>query len=166
MYDAELLTAIHAQVPPPPDSVLANFNLDALLDSAAIACMASAAAAPSAAEAALHQQSPPDEPADSAAAGAISLSAAEAALTIPQWDAEALTAAVGQDPDASLHAELYHMLAECEVDVFERLDDSLMVQQRGHDLVLESLQLTRCDLAYHPWRYESWERVLSKCHFL
>lgn len=162
MCHAELLTAIHTQVPSPPDAVLANFDLDVLLDSAATACMASAAAAPLDEDMAMHQQGQSDQHTDCAAADAARLSAEQAASVVLHWDSEALTAAIGQDPDASLHAELYHMLAECAVDVFERLDDSLMVQQQGHNLVLKSLELTRCELAYHPRRYESWERVLSK----
>lgn len=69
---------------------------------------------------------------------------------------------MSQDPDAGIHAELYHMLAQCQPDIFERLSENQLIQQQGHNQIVEHLQLTRFDLCYHPWRYESWERVLGE----
>ena len=88
--------------------------------------------------------------------------AAEAEAASGALNTEALAEAVRQDQDASLHAELYHMLAQCEPDVFERMSHDELIHQQGHDQIVEQLQLTRFDLCYHPWRYESWERILSE----
>ena len=142
---AELLTAIHAQVPAPPDAVLTHFDLDALLDGTT----PTTPTVPSTIRPLDH----PPESSSSAAAG----DAASGGL-----NTEALAAAVSQDPDAWLHAELYNMLAQCEPDVFERLSESQLLKQQGHDQIVEHLQLTRFDLCYHPRRYDSWERVLSE----
>lgn len=100
----------------------------------------------------------------------VASAAAEAEAASGALDTEALAEAVRQDQYASLHAELYHMLAQCEPDVLsfshERLSHDELINQQGHDQSLvEHLQLTRFDLCYHPWRYESWERVLSESFF-
>lgn len=156
---AELLTAIRAHVPPPPDAVLAHFDLDALLDSTASAIPGSMPSTASSETAVPHQQAllrPLSGKNTKAAASA----AAEAPSAV--LDTEALAEAVRQDPDVSLHAELYHMLAQCEPDVFEHLSADELIQQQGHEQIVGYLQLTRSDLCYHPWRYESWERVLSE----
>lgn len=87
---------------------------------------------------------------------------ATAEATSVDLNTEALSEAVRQDSDASLHSELYHMLAQCEPDVFERLSHDDLIQQQGYEQIVEYLQLTRFDLCYHPGRYESWERVLSE----
>ena len=77
-------------------------------------------------------------------------------------DFSALQKAVQQDPQAALHSELYHLLAQCQPEVSEQMPDEVMLQQAGHDQILTYLHITRCDLSYHPKRYDSWERVLSK----
>lgn len=156
---AELLTSIYAQVPPPPDAVLAHIDLDALLDSTASAIPTSSPSPLSSALAAPHEQSALDSLPQSSAITAASAAAEAASGAL---HTKALAEAVRQDPDASLHAELYHMLAQCEPDVFERLSQDDLIQQQGHAQITEYLQLTRFDLCYHPWRYDSWERVLSE----
>ena len=145
-------------MPAPPQAVLAAFDLDDLLDSAAPASAWSPPAATSAQEVAPPMlMSSADMIAPASGETPPSADTAAASLHL-----EALEAAVRQDPDVSLHSHIYRMLAECEADVFEGLDNELMVQQQGHDLILDSLALARCELAYHPLRYEAWERVLSK----
>lgn len=156
---AELLTSIHAQVPPPPDAVLAHFDLDALLDSTASPMPTSSPSTLLPVAAATHEQPALDA---SPQSSAMTAAAAAAEAACGALHTEALAEAVRQDPDASLHAELYHMLALCEPDVFERLTQDDLIQQQGHEQIIEYLQLTRFDLCYHPWRYESWERVLSE----
>lgn len=155
---AELLTAIRAQVPPPPDAVLAHFDLNALLDSTASAIPGSIPSTVSSEAAVPHQQAAPHLLSESDTMAAAS--AAEAPCG--DLDTEALAEAVRQDPDVNLHAKLYHMLAQSEPDVFEHLSADELIQQQGHEQIVEYLQLTRSDLCYHPWRYESWERVLSE----
>lgn len=132
-------------MPPPPDAVLTHLDLDALLNSTTPA-IPSVPLTPN----------PSDQPPES------SSSAAGADAASGGLNTEALAAAVSQDPDAWLHAELYNMLAQCEPDVFERLSESQLVKQQGHDQIVEHLQLTRFDLCYNPGRYDSWERVLSE----
>ena len=142
---------------PPPDAVLAHFDLDALLDSAASAIPGSTPFTLSSQAAVPHQRAQLQPLSES---NTMAAAAAEAASGV--LDAEALAEAVRQDPDVSLHAELYHMLAQCEPDVFEHLSADNLIQQQGHEQIVEYVQLTRLDLCYHPWRYESWERVLSE----
>lgn len=157
---AELLTAIRAQVPLPPDAVLAHFDLDALLDSAAASAILGSIASTVSSEAAVPDQQAPMRPLSESNTLTATSAGAEAASAV--LDTKALAEAVRQDPDVSLHAELYHMLAQCEPDVFEHLTPDDLIKQQGHEQIVEYLQLTRFDLCYHPWRYESWERVLSE----
>lgn len=147
---------------PPPHAVLVHFDLDALLDSTASPIPSSLAPTLSSGATAPLPHNPLDQSAESNAIAAASTAAAACA----GLNTEALVAAVSQDPDAGLHAELYRMLAQCEPDVFERLSGSQLMQQQGHEQIVEYLQLTRFDLCYHPWRYESWERVLSEFQFV
>ena len=146
MCPSELLTAIIAHIPPPPDAVLAKLDLDALLDGTSTAISISAASL-------MPTYGTDANP---------SMAATQAEAAPLSLDIEAVAAAVSQDPHASLHAGLYHMLAQCQPDVFERLKEEQLLQQEGHDLIMDHLQLTRLDLCYHPRQYESWESVLSR----
>ena len=148
---------------PPPHAVLVHFDLDALLDNTASPIPTSLAPTLSSGPTAPLPHHPPHQPAQSSA---ITTASAAAEAACAGLNTEALAAAVSQDPDAGLHAELYRMLAQCEPDVFERLSESQLMQQQGHEQIVEYLQLTRFDLCYHPWRYESWERVLSEFQFV
>ncbi len=155
---AELLAVIQEKVGPPPDSVLALFDLDALLDGALPAAFNTpATAAPTATPLSDFQQ--PD--AHATGSEAVMQSAAVPASHY-SMDFAALQEAVQQDPDMALHSQLYHLLAQCQPDVSDQMTESIMMQQEGHDQILQYLRTTRFDLCYHPKRYESWERTLSE----
>jgi len=155
---AELLAVIQEKVGPPPDSVLALFDLDALLDGALPAAFnTSANAVPSATPLSL-----PKSDSQQPDAQATSSEAMQSEASHYSVDFAALQEAVQQDPDSALHSQLYHLLAQCQPDVSDQMTESVMMQQEGHDQILQYLHITRYDLCYHPKRYESWERTLSK----
>lgn len=159
---AELLSVIQEKVPPPPDSVLGQFDLITLLDSTdpAASYTASSASEPSAASLAV--LAPTSHQLAGQAASSSSVQSEAVPSSLYRIDFSALQKAVQQDPQAGLHSELYHLLAQCQPDVSEQMPDEVMLQQEGHDKILTHLHIIRCDLCYHPRRYESWERVLSK----
>jgi len=159
---AELLAVIQEKVGPPPDSVLALFDLDALLDGPLPAAFNTpATAVPSATPSSLPELDLQQPDAHATGSEAVVQSAAVSA-SYYSIDFAALQEAVQQDPDAALHSQLYHLLAQCQPDVSDQMTESVMMQQEGHDQVLQYLHITRFDLCYHPKRYESWERALSK----
>ncbi len=158
---AELLAVIQEKVGPPPDSVLALFDLDALLDGALPAAFNTPAnAVPLAAPFSL-PESDSQQP-DAQATGREALLSAAVSGSLYNVDLAALQEAVQQDPDLALHSHLYHLLAQCQPDVSDQITESVMMQQEGHDQILQYLHITRFDLCYHPKRYESWERTLSE----
>ena len=158
---AELLAVIQEKVGPPPDSVLAHFNLDALLDGAVPAALNTPASAVLTATPLSLPKSDSQQP-DAQATGREAMQSAAVSALTHSVDFSALQEAVQQDPDSALHSGLYHLLAQCQPDVSDQITESVMMQQEGHDQILQYLHITRFDLCYHPKRYESWERTLSK----
>ncbi len=157
---AELLEVIQEKVGPPPDSVLALFDLDALLDGALPAAFNTPVdAAPSVTPVSFPET---DFQADAQATGSEALQSAAVSASQYSVDFAALQEAVQQDPDSALHSQAYHLLAQCQPDVSDQMTESIMMQQEGHDQILQYLLVTRFDLCYHPKRYESWERTLSE----
>ena len=158
---AELLAVIQEKVGPPPDSVLALFDLDALLDGALPAAFNTPAnAVPSATSTSLPETD--SQQPDAQATGGEAMQSAAVSASHYSVDVAALQEAVQQDSDSALHSELYHLLAQCQPDVSDQMTESVMMQQEGHDQILQYLHITRFDLCYHPKRDESWERTLSK----
>ena len=153
---AELLGAIADHIPPPPDAVLAHFDLDAMLDghtSTAGNDIPPPAADPMQ-EAAGHLEGPEPMQVDPGAAHPFRL------------DEAALQQAVQDDPDSRVHSQLYHLLAQCQPDMFDDMGEDVILRQEGHEQIQETLLITRYDLCYNPRRYESWERVVSKLSHL
>lgn len=187
-----MLTAVQKSFPAPPDDVLSCLNLDALLDQPCTPALGvnqptgqlklpkAAAATPghlapvevqsTFLDAHLHTPAGHRMPApmsglpqlDSAQAGSAN-SRLQAQL---QLITAALKQAVNDDPNAHVHSELYHMLAQCEADAAEwEPDGATMLTEEGHEQVLQALELTYFDLCYNFHRYESWERILSEIVF-
>ena len=168
--------AVQSNLPAPPAAVLAQLDLNSLLDMPSASVSASDALPHHHADAA-HQLSSPQgsheqvqsENAEVAALNNPQLTATAAAYgdgdtqMLSQFDLEALKQAVSQDPDADVHASLYHMLLQCEADAAEwESDGKTMLEESGHQQVLQSLELAHFDLCYNFHRYESWEKLLSK----
>ena len=149
-------------MPPPPNSVLGQFDLSALLDSTdtAVSYTAGSACEPPAASLAVSGLEGHHLAGQTASSSLMQSEDVPASQYSIDWPA--LQTAVQQDPEAGLHSQLYHLLAQCQPDVSDQMTDEIMLQQKGHDQILTYLHITRCDLCYHPKRYESWERVLSK----
>ena len=113
-----MLKAVQSTLPPPPETVLAQLDLNGLLD----------------APTGLH---------------AVNL--------------DALNEAVSEDLDRDVHSSIYHMLMKYEVDDAEwQSDRDAMLQESGHQQVVQSLDLAHFDLCYNFHRYASWEEVFSK----
>ncbi|DBA95749.1 TPA: Calcineurin-binding protein cabin-1, variant 3 [Trebouxia sp. C0004] len=156
----ELLAVIQEKVGPPPDSVLALFDLDALLDGALPATFnTSASAIPLATP--LSWPGSGSQQSDAQATGSEARQSEAVSASLYSVDFLALQEAVQQDPDSALHSQLYHLLAQCQPDVSDQITESVMMQQAGHDQILQYLRITHFDLCYHPKRYESWERTLN-----
>ncbi len=158
---AELLAVIQEKVGPPPDSVLALFDLDALLGGALPAAFNTPANAVPLATPLSLPESDSQQP-DAQGTGREALQSAAVSGSLYSVDLAALQEAVQQDPDLALHSQLYHLRAQCQPDVSDQITESVMMQQEGHDQILQYLHITRFDLSYHPKRYESWERTLSE----
>lgn len=146
---------------PPPDSVLALFDLDTLLDDALPAALDAPANAVSLATP-LSLSESGSQQTDAQATGREAMQSADVSASLYSVDFAALQEAVQQDPDAGLHSQLYHLLAQCQPDVSDQMTKSIMMQQEGHDQIVRYLRITRFDLCYHPKRYDSWEQTLSK----
>lgn len=168
--------AVQSNLPAPPAAVLAQLDLNSLLDKPS-ASVSGSDALPHHHVDAAHQLSSPQgsheqvqsENAEVAALNnpqvtATAASSDDGDTQMPsQFDLEALKQAVSQDPDADVHASLYHMLLQCEADAAEwESDGKTMLEESGHQQVLQSLELAHFDLCYNFHRYESWEKVLSK----
>ncbi|KAA6420724.1 MAG: hypothetical protein FRX49_09301 [Trebouxia sp. A1-2] len=156
----ELLAAIQEKVGPPPDSVLALFDLDTLLDDALPAALDAPANAVSLATP-LSLSESGSQQTDAQATGREAMQSADVSASLYSVDFAALQEAVQQDPDAGLHSQLYHLLAQCQPDVSDQMTKSIMMQQEGHDQIVRYLRITRFDLCYHPKRYDSWEQTLN-----
>ena len=173
--------AVQHTLPPPPAAVLAQLDLNSLLDMP-FGLLSGTDASPQHHLNAEHQLlslggshcSARGENAEAATLNHTQLTAAAGSDSGDQqshvsiqssFSLKALKQAVRQDPDpdADVHASLYHMLLQCEPDAADwESDGKTMLEESGHQQVLQSLELARLDLCYNFHRYESWEKVFSE----